>query len=70
MTQYARLMSQRLQSADVQNCERHGVDQGLHNALLSSGELEEVLRFDGQSGPLVDVQVIRDYLRSSLNLSR
>lgn len=56
-TTYAREMSTALLSAAFQKCERGGVDQGLHNYLLHSGVVGDVLRFDLTSGPLVDMQV-------------
>lgn len=62
--EYARQMSQGLLSADFQACESAGVDNGLHNYLLYTSGGEGVLRFDQFSGPVIDVEVIRNLTRN------
>lgn len=54
---YARQMSQGLVSPAFQACETAGVDAGLHEHLLYSGDAPVVLKFDQASGPVTDVQV-------------
>lgn len=56
-TEYAREMSEGLSSALFQACETPGVEKGLHNYLLYTGDTTRLLRFDQTSGPVIDIQV-------------
>lgn len=62
---YARQMSEGLVSPMFQACEAAGVDAGLHDYLLYSGDTKGVMKFDQASGPVADVQV-RDLRTLSL----
>lgn len=54
---YATTMSERIQSVAFGECEKRAVDGGVHNVLVHTDEVEGLLRFDMDSGPLVDAQV-------------
>lgn len=54
---YTRQMSKGIVSPTFQACETAGVDRGLHDYLIYNGGVKGALRFDQETGPVVDVQV-------------
>lgn len=56
---YLRLMSETMETAKFAKCERNGVDQGVHNVLVHTGQIPGLRVLDQQSGWVANMQAGR-----------
>ena len=62
---YLRLMSETMETPQFAKCERNGVDQGVHNVLVHTGQIPGLRVLDQQSGWVANMQAGRALISSS-----